>query len=415
MNGAPLTVPPQPLVGITEFRRLPKATKDTSNMKTYFVEDNYYSINLATENIIGADPNTTLRFQNKNYTLTFMAIHSAIWCSKGTQVSMLFTSKNGHMFHICIPITYDGNVQTANPFLSAWLTQPSSLPTGFTVNQILNFDSASASASAKEKAKAKANFATLEYCLLYNYGAILKPYTLCIFQTPLKVIQATLPTWLASDLNLRNPQTIPSPKQAFQVYRRKTFDDIFNFFMRGVINVYIYNNPDPYLIGTEQHFDNKKTQIATNPAYFTVSSKALSGGTYSLFNNSTGSAARGLKNVKCYPIDLVTQVDSDGNIFIDEKTNKPININDVVADDIFNISDASGSSVLHDASENVIKMSNLVQTQSSIRFIIAFSIIFLILISIIIVMVVYIFKGSSFSSGVEASPSAVLPTSAPSS
>ena len=408
MNGSPLTVPPQSLVGLTEFRRLPKATTDTSNMKTYFAEDNYYTINLATENIIGADTNTSLRFQNQNYTLTFMAIHSAIWATTGTQVSLLFTSATGHMFHICIPITYDGNVETANPFLNAWLTQPSSMPTGFTVNQILNFDSG--------KGKAKASFATLEYCLLYNYGEILKPYTFCIFQTPLKVVQSTLPTWLASDLNLTNPQTIPSSQGTFQTYRRKSYDEIFNFIMRGVINVYIYDNRDPYLIGTEQHFDSKKTQAATNPAYFIVSSKILSGGTYSLFNNSSGSVARGLKNVKCYPIDLVTQVDSDGNIFIDEKTNKPINIKDVVADDIFNVNDASGSTIVVDASQNQIQISNINKTQSSIRFIVAFSIIFLILISIIIVLVVYIFKGTTFfgSAAVGVNASAVAAPIAPS-
>jgi len=410
MNGSPLTVPPQSLVGLTEFRRLPTATKDTSNMKTYFVEDNYYTINLATENIIGADTNTSLRFQNQNFTLTFMAIHSAIWETTGTQVSLLFTSANGHMFHICIPITYDGNVETANPFLNAWLTQPSSMPTGFTVNQILNFDSGNANANAN--GKAKASFATLEYCLLYNYGEILKPYTFCIFQTPLKVVQSTLPTWLASDLNLTKPQTLPSPQGAFQTYRRKSYDEIFNFIMRGVINVYIYDNRDPYLIGTEQHFDSKKTQSATNPAYFIVSSKILSGGTYSLFNNSSGSAARGLKNIKCYPIDLVTQVDSEGNIFIDEKTNKPINIKDVVSDDIFNLNDASGSTIVVDASQNEIQISNINKTQSSIRFIVAFSIIFLILISIIIVLVVYIFKGTTFFGSAAVGVNAASPANA---
>jgi hypothetical protein len=117
-----------------------------------------------------------------------------------------------------------------------------------------------------------------------------------------------------------------------------------------------------------------------------------------------------LKNIKCYPIDLVTQVDSDGNIFIDEKTNKPINIKDVVADDIFNVNDASGSTIVVDASQNQIQISNINKTQSSIRFIVAFSIIFLILISIIIVLVVYIFKGTTFfgsaAVGVNASASA---------
>jgi len=253
------------------------------------------------------------------------------------------------------------------------------------MNQILNFGGE----------KTKASFATLEYCLLYNYGEILKPYTFCMFKTPLKVVQSTLPSWLATDLNLTNPQTVPSQQASFNTYRRKSFDDIFNFFMRGVINVYVYSTPDPYLIGTEQHFDTKKTQNATKPAYFQTTSKILSGGTYSTFNSDSGNVARGLKNVKCYPIDLVTQVDSDGNIFIDEKTNKPINIKDVIADDVNDIS-GNGMTLDFDVSGNRLQASTWIQTQSRVRFIIAFSIIFLILVSIIIVLVVYIFRGTSF-------------------
>ena len=388
MNGAPLTVPPQPIKGITEYKRLEKATKDTSNMTTYFVQDNYYLINIATENILGADTNTSLRFKNENYTLNFAAIHSAIWATSGIQVSLVFVNANGHFYHICIPITFDGTAQTANPFLNAWLTQSKTLPTGFTMNQILNFGTP----------KTPVKFATLEYCLLYNYGKILKPYTFCIFQTPLKVVQSTLPSWLANDLDLRNPQTLPSPQASFQTYRRKSFDEIFNLFMRGVIPVYIYKTADPYLIGTEQHFDSKKTQNSTNPAYFQVTSKLLSGANYSLYNTESGNVARGLKNIKCYPIDLVTQIDSDGNIFIDEKTNKPVNVKDVVVDDIFNPVDSSGSGMIFDISENNIKLANFYKTQTNIRFIIAFSIIFLLIASIVIVLVVYIFRGVSFGS-----------------
>jgi hypothetical protein len=35
---------------------------------------------------------------------------------------------------------------------------------------------------------------------------------------------------------------------------------------------------------------------------------------------------RHLQNVKCYPIDLASQVDENGNIFIDESTKKPIDV-----------------------------------------------------------------------------------------
>ena len=435
MSGSPLTIPPQSLKGLTEFRRLPKATKDTSNMKTYFSADNYYTVNLATENISGSDPNTTLRFKNQNYTLTFMAIHSSIWGDtrekggdKFAELSLLFTSAKGDIFHICRPIAYINSEEFANPFINAWLTQPSSLPAGFTMNEFFNYNN-----NIKNP---KLLCFTLEYCLLYNYGKILKPYTLCYFSYAngaIPVNKLTLPKWLAEDPLLTNPQTVPGPNDSFKTYRRKTFDEIFNFFMRGVINVYIYDNPDPYLIGTEKHFDGKKKQSATKPTFFLLSLKVLlkgsgmtfkdssatqagnvtllknSDGKLELVNNNSGNNARGLKNVKCYPIDLVSQVDSDGNIFIDEKTNKPINIKDVVADDIFNVGDASGSSIVFDASQNIVQTANLNNTQSSIRFIIAFSIIFLILISIIIFLVVYIFGGNPFASAATAASAAVTP------
>jgi hypothetical protein len=38
------------------------------------------------------------------------------------------------------------------------------------------------------------------------------------------------------------------------------------------------------------------------------------------------SPGRLLNSVKCYPIDLVTQVDNNGDIYIDETTSKPIDV-----------------------------------------------------------------------------------------
>jgi len=388
INGAPLTIAPQSLKGLTEFVRLPKATKDTSNLDSYFAEDNYYTVNLATENILGADPNTTLRFQNQTYTVKFIAIHAPIWpdASKSSQLSALFVSATGHFFHICIPITYDGTEKTANPFLNSWLRQPAKMPAGFTMNQLLNFGDATTNVE----------FATLEYCLLYNREAILKPYTFCMFKTPLKVVQSTLPEWLAKDLSLTKPEKLPSPQATFNTYRRKTFDDIFNYFMRGVINVYVYKTPDPYLIGKEAHFDSTRTQNATIPSYFQVKNRVLLGTKPPSINtNNPENLVRTLNNVKCYPIDLATQVDENGNIFIDETTNQPINIGSVV-------SDASGSDIYLDISANPVAQD---QSESWIRFIIAFTIIFLILLTIIIVLVVFLFRGTSYAA---ASAAAVI-------
>jgi hypothetical protein len=377
MNGAPLSIPPQNLSGLSEYRRTTTATTDTSNLVAYFAKDNYYLMNLASENIYGPDPNTTLRFQNQNFTLSFMGIHAAIWDTKGIQISLLFTSSDGDMFHMCIPITYDGNKETANPLINSLFTG-ANLPTGSTMNQILNFGDPNSFAS----------FATLEFCLYYNRQKILKPYVYCIFQTSLKADGSSLPAWLSSDRDLTNKQTLPTPQTSYSTYRRKTFDEIFNYFMKGIIPVYVYDTPDPYLIGKEAHFDRNNTQNATIPSYFQVSVKALSGTKLSSFDRGTQQViVRQLDNVKCYPIDLASQIDENGNIYVDENTNKPIDVAEV-------LTEQKGGEYVIDLSAANVKLDN---SQSWLRFIIAFSIIFLILISIIVVGVVYVFRGTSFN------------------
>jgi hypothetical protein len=87
---------------------------------------------------------------------------------------------------------------------------------------------------------------------------------------------------------------------------------------------------DPYLISEEEHFgsDDTVTQNATIPAFFTVETKALTGGMYT--SDQLKPNVRGLQNVKCYPIDLATQIDDNGNIYIDRTTNKPTDTNDVL-------------------------------------------------------------------------------------
>ena len=388
MSGAPLSIPPQSVSGLSEYRRKSTATTDTSNLVAYFAQDNYYLINLASENIYGADPNTTLRFQNQSFTLSFMAIHAAIWDTSGIQISLVFTSAGGDIFHICIPITYDGNKETANPLINSLFTGVN-LPAGSTMNQILNFG----------EPKSTASFATLEFCLYYNRQTILKPYTFCIFKTSLKADGSNLPGWLNSDRNLINPQTLPTAQTPFNTYRRKTFDEIFNYFMKGVIPVYVYDNKDPYLIGTEPHFDNNNTQNATIPSYFEISVKALSGTKLSSFDRGNQQGlVRQLNNVKCYPIDLASQIDEYGNIYVDENTNTPINVSEVIADQ-------KGGEYAIDLSGTNVKLDN---SQSWIRFIIAFSIIFLILISIIVVGVVFIFRGTSFNKPQFPEPAATL-------
>ena len=101
--------------------------------------------------------------------------------------------------------------------------------------------------------------------------------------------------------------------------------------MRSEIYLFVSDDiRDPYLISKEEHFgsDDRVTQNATIPAFFTVETKALSGGMYT--PDQLKPTVRGLQNVKCYPIDLATQIDDNGNIYIDRTTNKPTDTNDVL-------------------------------------------------------------------------------------
>jgi hypothetical protein len=388
LKGSPLTNRPQPLTGLTEYRRKQGASTDTRNQQAYFALDQYYTINLATEHILGPDQNTTLRFDNRNYTLRFAAIHKALWVPKvqavrgdmirpstPPQVSLVFNTSDNQFFHICIPIQYTNSAQDENIFLKYWLyTNPgTNLPSGFTLNEILNFRSDDV------------RFATLHYCLNYNTNRVTAPYTVCIFQTPLKLNLGELSPWLRNDPNFERPDDIPTETQSFKSYRRKTFDEIFNYVLRGQVSKFIYDKVDPYLVSDEAHFDDDRTQNAILPAYFKVKSQELSG---KLFNQSFSQAregVRGLKNVKCYPIDLATQIDDEGNIFVDQSTNKPIDLNTVNANKLQEF----------DPDLALQANSKQKQNESWTRFMIAFSIIFLILLALVILLIVFVFKGTS--------------------
>jgi hypothetical protein len=88
------------------------------------------------------------------------------------------------------------------------------------------------------------------------------------------------------------------------------------------------DTPDPYVISDERFFSIKRKQDTVQPAYYSLSKNSLSGAkpVKEGFRNSLveGFDTRKLSNVKCYPIDLASQVDDQGNIVIDENTNKPI-------------------------------------------------------------------------------------------
>jgi len=384
LHGSP--TPPKAVKGLTEHRRKATATKSTNVKEAYFAEDNYFTINLLSENIITSDGLTTLRFDNLTYTLKFTALHAPIWDGDAIQVSMLFTGPDGRMFHICIPVIYGTN---ENLYLKYWLSGKKDK--SFTANELLNFRTNDV------------RFAMLDYCIAYNraISTIKHPYIFCIFKTPLIISQPSTPQWLMLDPLLKNPQKIP--EKPFDTYRRKTFDEIFNYFMFGVIRVPVATVPstsDPYLIGTEEHFDSTRTQAVTQAAYFKMDSKKLSGIAYSKVVEGFEST---LTNIKCYPIDLLTQVDKDGNIHVDD-TNKPINIS---ALDASASASASLSQSGLDQSAILNKQAEEARFNSNMRYIVIFLIVFIIIIAFVVSIIVYFLQGA-------AQPSVDFPVPAPS-
>ena len=362
LKGAPLTNKPQSLSGVIERKRKPDARNDISNLESYFADDNYTTESIQTPNIIEGNINSTLRFGSTNYTLKFVGLHRNIWEPKSNQpqVSALFISSEGNFFHLCIPVSIQADKANENSFLKFWLKDGEFLPNGFTFNDILNFRNSDV------------RFATLEYCLQYNGSRSLKPYVFCLFKTPLFLDSTNLPRWFAED-----------PTFTKTTNRYNTFDQIFNCVLRGEVSKFVFDRPDPYLTSDEAHFDSARTQNAIFPTYYKVKSSQISGKLYQGFSQSIDGVRR-LNNVKCYPIDLASQIDDEGVVVVDESTNKPIDLSSV------NYNQSS--------SEN-INLPNVrikeKKNQNNIMYIVAFSIIGLILLAVVISSIVWFFQANT--------------------
>ena len=312
LSGSPLPSQIRGVAGLSEKVRLDTATKDTSNWDTYFASDNYKTNELSTNNIIEGDVHSTLRFKDETFALIFTCLHKGIWSAptdKNIQLSLLFRAPSQNFFHICIPVVNTAESANENPYLKSWMTGSPVSPPGLTLNDLLNFRGSEESVS----------FSLMEYCLNYNrtgsadYMKKNSVYNFCLFTTPLNISTDTYTrcTWLTSS-------------------DKEEFDDIFNLMLKNEIYYFVTAAVrDPYLTGTEKHFgDNVVTQNSIIPAFFNVRTIVLSGGGYT--PDQLKPTVRGLQNVKCYPIDLASQVDDNGNIYIDRATNKPTDTNDVL-------------------------------------------------------------------------------------
>ena len=318
--------------------------------------------NIITPNIIGENPGTTVKYENKTYTQKFIAVHQGIWGDSRPHVSILLLSPENDFFHICIPINLIDGDQDTNLFLKHWLHNSRPLPSGFTLNEILNFRGPNVN---------NVNFATIQYCLKYNRGSNINPYTLCIFKTTLNMNR--LP-WITD----------------FSKVTKPTFDKVLNFMLKG-----IFNNNDSRLTSVEEHFSlNSTTTPIPTPSFYNVKSSDLVGRSFISGDNNK----KRLNNIKCYPIDLFNQIDDDGNIFIDETTKQPI--------DVKNVNNPEA-----DIAKNSLAELDRQKSLNNLSFIVVFSIIFGIICVIIIVLTVWAFYGKKASdvvagAGLEPGPEA---------
>lgn len=278
---------------------------------------NYTQVQLLTENIIhGPDyvSNSTLLYNSVSYKLQFVAIHASLWNKGSPQISMVFLSANNDIFHITIPIAFDTTFSshTENQFLKWWLYPPTGeiRPSSFSVNDLLVFDGLNTSAS----------FDFYQYCLNYNTSdqTTKNSYNFCNFTTPLYINNKKLPRWFANDTLLSNMNTDGFDTTSGLIYRLKSFNKIFSFIFKGSP---IAPYSDPWLINNRNYFIVPGVSSGVKPSMYTLQVSTLA------YKTPSGqSPERYLQNVKCYPIDLASQVDANGNIFIDESTNKPFDV-----------------------------------------------------------------------------------------
>jgi hypothetical protein len=371
LNGAPMTTRPQSLRNLSTYR-----IKSSSSFKRFEQLNNsdYVLDNLLSENIIGADSNTTLRYESQTYTQKFIAIHSAIWGESGTAMSIFFTAKNDDMFHIYIPLTLTVSASPEeNKFLKGWINSSYTLPNPFSVNRLLEF--------SDDNIRFRIN----NFCLKFNNAKKINHYSLCKFNNP-HTLNYSPTRWLD---NFGISITSTPTGDSVSSYRRTTFNAILNFMLNGTI----VNQDNRNLISTVEHIATSATSpSAIKPVFYRVTKDQLF-----TTSKSCATGVKGLQNIKCYPLDLASQVDDNGNIFIDQDK-KPIQVKNIGKDNMA-AGESSGISPEQLALDQ--KANN-----DSIKFWIIFGIIFGVLIVIVIVVVYYFYRQRAAASALIASATA---------
>ena len=297
-------------------------TKDTPAYST--TPSDYEQTHMNTRNILLPDyfPSSTLvdmvDTHSPRYDFAFAAFHKndlGTTSDKNkvdTVVSIVFRN-NTDIYHIEIPLVVSSSIQASdvNPLLRCWLDPTAVSKESFSINQLFSF-----------KQTKKVDFDRFAFTMNYNQSSTSAAaavtntprfsgkYTLCLMKTPHYVLNYA--TLAKNDL--------------------PGFNDVFNYVMYQM-NIKdprypLQVSPDIYLLA------NTVTKYP-KPTFYTIPSDDLAKvrlareeteGTEGFSDTCSAGTTKLLNSVKCYPIDLATQVDANGDIMIDETTSMPIDV-----------------------------------------------------------------------------------------
>ena len=171
-------------------------------------------------------------------------------------------------------------------------------------------------------------------------------------------------------------------------YRRTKFNAVLNFMLNGII----VDQKNRNLISDVEHIaTSAASPSAIKPIFYKVTKDQLF-----TTSKSCATGVKGLQNIKCYPLDLASQVDDNGNIFIDQDK-KPIQVKNIGKDNM-----AAGESGL--SAEQLALQQK--ENTDSITFWAVFGVIFGILIIIVIAVVYYIYRQRANAAALIASTAA---------
>jgi len=234
--------------------------------------------------------------QTPRYDFAFAGIHTndlgLTAAHPVVAVLSLVFSKAKHVYHIQIPLCVG---KEANPFLRCWMDATETEPS-YSINQLFTFTTP------------KVEFDRYTFQMKYNrtsttiaarntgIASFIGKYTLCVVKTPQYVLGGQmLDDFVKNDFASGN--------------------DLFNFAMYDLLG--IANPLFPLQLSSDLYMQGNIASTYPKPTFYQIT-------TTDITQQKEGFGNRLLNDVKCYPIDLASQVDSAGAITIDEDSLKPI-------------------------------------------------------------------------------------------